>query len=165
MWQFCLHVLRLYFLFNACFFRCPPTLWSQCGYQPSHCGSRWRWAGWRHSRFSGLPERCVEPFPRPSARESAQSCGRPTQVSDTLACRMHSREGPPALRASLSSEICGCLISEEVCCPCRPQALNVALHHGLFLTNGTHSIWQMISCQIMGLSTSNEAVTAAVNGE
>lgn len=119
------------------FFLCPPTLWSQCGYQPSHCGSRWRWAGWRHSRFSGLPERCVEPFPRPSARETAQSCGRPTQVSDTLACRIHSREGPPALRASFSSDICGCLISEEVCCPWRPQALNVPLHHGLF----TFPLW------------------------
>lgn len=61
-------------------FDLPLTLWSQCGCQPCHCGPQWKLVGWRRSRSSVLPGRCVEPFPRPSARETAQSCRWPTQV-------------------------------------------------------------------------------------
>lgn len=68
---------------------CHPTLWSQCECQPSHYGPQWKWAEWHRSRFAVLPERCVEPSPHSSARETVQSCKRPMQVSDADIAQQH----------------------------------------------------------------------------
>lgn len=107
----------------------PLTLWSQCECQPCHCGPQWKLVGWRRSRFSVLPGRCAEPFPRPSARETAQSCRWPTQVLRTdlllqdvrtettcIACTTRPHPPPP----SLKSAICSHLISSKGCSPWRP---------------------------------------------
>lgn len=117
--SYVMHVLKVGFFPHLCH----PTLWSRCECQPSHCGSRWRWAGWRHSRFSGLPERRVEPFPHPSARETARSCRRPMQVSNThtlgpIAEGDHRHRMPP-------SNLISAVVSR---CSWRPQArqLNTA---------------------------------------
>lgn len=120
----------------------PPTSWSRCGCRPSHCGSPWRWAAWRHSRFSALPERHDEPFPPPSARGSGRSCGKHTQVSNTNmhthTHRMYSgaaerdhrpREAPSNLiSAVLSSAPSGrCAASDAL------RLANKTPHHGFLL--------------------------------
>lgn len=89
----------------------PFTLWSLCECLPFHCGPRWRWVGWRHSRSSVLPERCGERSPRPSARETAQSCRWPAQVLHTTGCIFAMRDHQHRMWPPLNSNLISAVIS------------------------------------------------------